>query len=148
MGAGRTDQPVAVERALDLAVCGIGGIIDPPPVDLAAALDTLAASGRDRLAARLHRFARVPDGALVWTRSVDGYILGRLTGPWSYDGSAAARAVDLVHVRPCRWLPDPTPESLVPAATLQTFARGGRNFQRTHDATVSRESLALWNAHA
>lgn len=147
MGVERHDEPLAVERALLRSVCGMGGIIDPAPPDLDAALDDLLATGRERLAARLQRFCRVPVGALVWTRSVDGYFLGRLAGPWSYDDSAAARTVDLVHVRPCRWLPDPTPESDVPAATLRTFARGGRNFQQTHDPNVGRESLAIWCEH-
>ncbi|MHA6782232.1 hypothetical protein ACVGOW_14765 [Pseudonocardia saturnea] len=148
MGVGRRDDPVAVERALREGICGMGGVVDPPPPDLDAALDSLSATGRERLAARLDRFAHVPDGAFVWTRSADGFVLGRLTGPWSYDGSAAARVLDLVHVRPCRWLPDPTPESQVPAATLATFARGGRNFQRTHDPHVGARSRAVWEAAA
>jgi hypothetical protein len=148
MGVGRHDEPLAVERALLGSICGIGGIVDPCPPDLSAALDGLLATGRERVAARLQRFSEVPAGALVWTRSFDGYFLGQLGGPWSYDDSAGARAVDLVHVRPCRWLADPTPESDVPSATLRTFARGGRNFQQTHDSDVGRESLAIWRACA
>jgi len=146
MGVGRGDDAAAVERALRDGVCGMGGVVDPPPPDLDAALDGLLVTGRERVAARLDRFAHVEDGAFVWTRSVDGYVLGRLAGPWSYDGSAEARALDLVHVRPCHWLPDPTPESQVPAATLATFARGGRNFQRTHDPHVGARSRAVWEA--
>jgi hypothetical protein len=39
----------------------------------------------------LRRFAELPDGTLVWTTASDGsYRLGRITGPWRYDNSAAA----------------------------------------------------------
>lgn len=125
----------------------MGGIVDPAPPDLDAALDHLSATGRERLAARLHRFCQVPDGALVWTRSIDGFFLGRLAGPWAYDDSTDARAVDLVHVRPCRWLTTPTPDADLPPAVLRTFARGGRNFQQTHDRDVAGQSLAIWRRY-
>lgn len=59
-------------------------------------------------------------------------------------GSPDALATDLVHVRACDWLARPVPPERVPAATLATFARGGRNFQQTHDATVGADSAALW----
>ena len=86
---------------------------------------------------RVARFASVDDGSYVWTRDVDGlYRLGRIDGPYRYDASAAAAAVDLVHVRACTWLPEPLTESAVPAAVIATFARGGRNFQQTHDAAA------------
>ena len=147
MGVGRREDPLAVERALRMSVCAIGGIVDPTPADLRAALDALVDTGRERTAARLHRFSQVRAGSLVWTLSADGYFLGRVAGPWAYDGSAAARAVDLVHVRSCSWLPDPTPEARVPAATLRTFARGGRNFQQIHDPYVGEESLTIWREH-
>ena len=55
-----------------------------------------------------------------------------------------AAAVDLVHVRECRWLATPLMERDVPAAVVATFSRGGRNFQQTHDANVGDESLRIW----
>ncbi|WP_338888578.1 hypothetical protein [Rhodococcus sovatensis] len=38
------------------------------------------------------------------------------------------------------------PEQAVPSATLRTFARGGRNFQQTHDPRVGAESASVWRA--
>ncbi len=135
----------SVDRALRIGVCGLPGVLDPPPHDLQEAV---ARTADERAAARLGRFAAVPDGAFVWTRSDHGHHLGRLDGPWRYDAAATARAVDLVHVRPCRWLPEPVPEDAVPAGTLATFARGGRNFQRTHTPGTAGATAAMWQALA
>lgn len=135
----------AVERALALGLCGIGGRLDAPPPALSEALAAVDARFDERTARRLERFAAAPDGVFVWTRDVDGLAwLGRLTGPWHYDAAAEASAVDLVHVRPCAWLPAPVPESRVPAAVRATFARGGRNWQRIRDDDVSRLSGLLY----
>jgi hypothetical protein len=122
------DVAATIERALRLGLCGFG----EPAND--------ARRGR-----RVERFAEVDDGSFVWTRDTDGlYWLGRIIGPYFYDGSDDAAGVDLVHVRECRWLPTPLLEPAVPAAVIATFRRGGRNFQRTHDATVGAESLRIW----
>lgn len=100
----------------------------------------------ERLARRIDRFAAAPDGSFVWTRDDDGlYWLGRIAGAYFRDDDAAAVAVDLIHVRPCRWLPSPIVESAVPAAVLATFARGGRNFQRTHSPDVGPQTEQLWS---
>lgn len=117
-----------VERGLRLGLCGIGGRLDPPPHDWAEALARTEASYGERAAARLGRFAAVPDGETVWTRDAAGHFhRGMLRGPWRYDASAPAHAADLVHVRACGWVEDEPPP-----AVLATFARGGRNFQRIH----------------
>ena len=80
----------------------------------------------------------------MWTRDTAGlYWLGRIDGPLFNDDGGAA--VDLVHVRPCRWTAEPVLEPDVPAAVLATFARGGRNFQQTHDADVGEQSATIWN---
>jgi hypothetical protein len=106
------DPWAAVERALDLGLCGMGAVTD------------------ERSARRRDRFATVPDGAVVWTRDPDGrYVRGLLSGPLRDDRSAAAVEADLVHVRPCRWS-EPVEEHRVPPAVVATYARGGRNFQR------------------
>jgi len=100
-----------------------------------------------RSARRVERFADVPDGAFVWTRDPDGlYWLGRIAGPYRYDDRGAD--ADLVHVRPCRWLDRPLPEHHVPAAVVATFARGGRNFQQTHDPDVGEQTQRLWDEFA
>jgi hypothetical protein len=33
----------------------------------------------------------------------------------------------------------------VPAAVVATFRRGGRNFQATHDPSVSQETQKIWD---
>ncbi len=100
----------------------------------------------ERAARRIERFRDVANGSFVWTRDPDGlYWLGRITGPYFYDNDDEAAAVDLVHVRECRWLAEPFLEQSVPAAVIATFRRGGRNFQQTHDATVGAESQELWD---
>ena len=96
----------------------------------------------------LHRFAAVPDGAFVWTRETGGaYRLGRIDGSLRRDDSAAAREVGIHHVRPARWLEHPFGEDEVPPAVAATFARGGRNFQQTHDADAERSTAALWERY-
>ncbi len=105
-------------------------------------------SGQGEKAARaLHRFAGVPCGVFVWTRDRAGtYHLGRIAGAVREDRSSAARAVGIVYVRNTRWLARAFKESDVPPAVAQTFARGGRNFQRTHDREAERMTAELWSA--
>lgn len=139
-------EGAAVERALTHGVCGLGGVrLDPPPATLADAVRRISATGDDRLAARLARFANAPDGAFVWTIDPDGLLwLGRLHGAWYYDPRSAAAEVDLIHVRPCRWLAAPVAEHRVPAGVRATFARGGKNWQRIRSAAVFDASTRLW----
>ncbi|AGB21136.1 hypothetical protein Mycsm_00691 [Mycobacterium sp. JS623] len=126
------DLRTTTERARRLGLCGFGKRV----------------RDRDeaqRLARRVARFADIDDGSFVWTRDADGYYwLGRIEGPYFCDDDAAATAVDLVHVRPCRWLPEPVLESDAPAAVIATFGRGGRNFQQTHDSAVGAQTARLW----
>ena len=97
----------------------------------------------------LDRFAGLPDGVFVWTRTSDGsYRLGRITGPLHDDDSAAAREVGIQHVRPAEWLDRAFGPGEVPAAVAATFARGGRNLQRTHDEEAERRTAELWEASA
>ncbi|WP_036299048.1 hypothetical protein, partial [Microbacterium sp. C448] len=109
------------------------------------AVSRITATGDDRLAARLARFADAPDGAFVWTSDPDGLLwLGRLEGEWYYDARPGAAEVDLIHVRPCRWLVAPVAEHRVPAGVRATFARGGKNWQRIRSAAVFEASTRLW----
>jgi hypothetical protein len=147
MRSRRDEIPIgpAVDRALYLGQCGIGGLLDPPPADLDDALAATALTYDVRTARRLRRFSEVQVGAFVWTREPDGlYRLGRLTGPWYYDAEGAA--VDLVHVRRCDWSPTPFPEPAVPSGTAYTFSRGGRNFQRINDPATEQATAATWHA--
>lgn len=145
----------AVARALAAGLCGVIGRLDPgsdqdAPVDPDDAVARVARAHDQRVADRLRRFVEAPEGCFVWTR-LDGELhLGRLTGPWRYDASPAAYDLDLVHVRPCTWLLAPVDAADAPPAVLQTFARGGRNFQRTRPGTtpgdVEAETATLWAA--
>lgn len=140
------DPQAALDRALSLSRCGFGGVLTPAPADLEAAVTLAAEQHDDRLARRIERFAAVEDGSFVWTRDQDGlFRLGRISGPYRYDGATEAAAVDLVHVRACRWLDAPFTEAAVPPAVVATFGRGGRNFQRTHDADVAAQTQRVWD---
>lgn len=86
-----------------------------------------------------------PDGAFVWTRDDDGHLwLGRLNGPWRYDDSMQASVAGIHHVRATDWAARPVASLDVPADVRATFARGGRNFQRTHSAAAEAQTAALW----
>jgi hypothetical protein len=126
------DLRATIDRARLVGLCGFGQHVRDP-------------GEQERLARRVARFADVDDGSFVWTHDPDGlYWLGRIDGPYFFDNNKEAAAVDLVHVRPCRWLSEPVLESDVPAAIVATFARGGRNFQQTHDGMVSKDTARLW----
>ena len=101
----------------------------------------------DTAEARISRFAAVPDGAFVWTRDTDGtYWVGRIAGPLRPADPAAHDAAGLTHVRAADWRDRPFGEHDVPAGIAATFARGGRNFQRTHGDAVERRTAELWAA--
>lgn len=138
---------LAVERALTQGLCGVGGRLETHPASFADAVAGTAARHGERVAARLERFAAAQDGSFVWTADADGLLwLGRVTGPWRFDADPRAGEVDLVHVRPCTWQNAPTPNPLVPDAVRNSFARGGRNWQRIHSPTVAHESAQLWDS--
>jgi len=138
----------AVERALLIGVCGIGGRLDPAPVTIDEALVRIDAYSGERVARRLERFASVPDQAFVWTRDIRRLLwLGRLSGPWRYDPAADAADVDLVHVRSCEWL-DAIPHNQAPASVHATFARGGRNWQRIRATEAEAVSARVWEDRA
>ena len=106
--------------------------------------------GRGAKAARMvHRFATLPDGVFVWTRDRGGrFHLGRLAGEMREADSPEALAVGLTHVRPAEWLDRSFDETQVPPAVRRTFARGGRNLQRTHDENAERATAELWRVSA
>jgi hypothetical protein len=116
---------------------------------LAHGLVGIGTGSDERSARRLHRFATVPEGAFVWTRDrAGGYHLGRISGPVREDDSAEAQQVGIRHVRPTQWLERAFAEAEVPPAVARTFARGGLNFQRTHDTAGARRTAAIWGAEA
>lgn len=133
------------ERGLTRGLVGMGGRLERVPSSPAEALSAVDARWGERTARRLERFVALPEGTFVWTRDGDGLLwLGRLDGPWWYDGSAEAAAVDLVHVRSCVWLPAPVDPAVAPAAVTATFARGGRNGQRIGTPGAGAATAAVW----
>ena len=100
----------------------------------------------DPAEARIRRLAELPDGVFVWTRDTAGdFWLGRVAGPLR---RAPRNAAGLTHVRRADWLDRPYGADDVPADVAATFARGGRNLQRTHGAAVERRTAELWAAAA
>jgi hypothetical protein len=133
---------------LEHGLVGIGDALDAAPATIDDAIEAAGATHGPKAARMLERFADLPEGAFVWTEGPDGgYHLGRITGPWRYEDSPAARAVGIHHVRPVRWLGPAIDDREVPAGVAHTFSRGGRNFQRTHDREAERETAALWDEH-
>lgn len=147
MRARALDVPAGVgaEHGVERGLVGIGDALGAVPRTLDEAVRAATEAHGEKAGRMLRRFAELPDGVFVWTRDTAGwYRLGRVAGPWRYDGSAAARAVGIHHVRPATWLERAFGEDEVPAAVAATFARGGRNLQRTHDAGAERRTAELW----
>jgi hypothetical protein len=149
MRARDRDAPAGAggEHGLEHGLVGIGDALPAPAATLAAAVEAAARAHGEKAGRMLRRFAELPDGTFVWTRGESSYFLGRIAGPWRYDDSDAAREVGIHHVRPTRWLDGPFGEHEVPAGMVASFARGGRNLQRTHGEAVERQTAALWQEH-
>ncbi len=112
---------------------------------LAAGVVGIGPGVGEKAARMLHRFATVPAGSFVWTRASSGsYHLGQISGDLREDRSPAAIAVGVVHVRDTTWLSRAFQETEVPRAVAATFARGGRNFQRTHDVEAEQMTTEIW----
>jgi len=124
---------------------GIGEAVDGRPRSVPDAILAVAQMHGEKAGGMVARFAALPDETFVWTRQLDGaYRLGRIRGAWRYDDSAAACEVGIHHVRPTVWSPRRFGDDDVPAAVARTFARGGRNLQRTHDEAAERQSVDAW----
>ena len=78
--------------------------------------------------------AMVKPNVVVLAHTATSYTLGRRA------------EVDLVHVRNCDWRAEALLEPDVPPAVAATFRRCGRNFQQTHDPSVSQQTQRLWEA--
>ncbi len=147
----RNDVPAGVgaDHAVQRGLVGIGDALPAVPESLDDAIDAASETHGAKAGRMLERFADLPDGTLVWTRTSDGmFHLGRLAGRWRYDDSPAARGVGIHHVRPARWLEPLFAAHEVPAAVVATFARNGRNLQRIHDAHAEQRTAAIWDAEA
>jgi hypothetical protein len=70
-------------------------------------------------------------GDLVWNRDSSGaYWLGRITGPWRFDGSPGTSKWDLNNIRDCEWLARAYRDWEVPGAVVRSFTGPGSSFSR------------------
>lgn len=146
----RDDVPpgAGAEHGLRDGLVGIGERLETAPESVEEAVTALADRYGEKAGRMVERFAALPEGTLVWTRDREGgFHLGRIVGSWRYDASDGAQATGIHHVRDARWLPRAFSEDEIPAAVAETFRRGGRNFQRTHDADAEQRAVELWAAH-
>lgn len=142
----------AVEYCWDQNVIGTGwgleGLPDGAPFDQVyeAVKNRNEPRWGRRTALMLRRLAEeAAVGDFVWTRDTSGrYLLGRIAGPYRYDASGAARAVDLYNVRPARWAPRRLNDLEVPGAVIRTFVGPGPAWCRIHDAGARRLTPYLW----
>ena len=127
----QVDDGTAAEWAIAAGVVGLDGAVRSPADDLQDVLAMVDLELDERTARRIRRFTLAPAGSLVWTRDRSGGLhLGRLGGGQRYARDTVARRMGLPHQRDCDWAAGPVPVELVPAAVVETFARGGRNWQQ------------------
>lgn len=146
----RDDVPpgAGAEHGLRHGLVGIGERLTAVPESVDEAVAATADQDGEKGGRMVEKLAALAEGTLVWTRERDGgFRLGRIVGPWRYDASDDADAVGIHHVRDTRWLPRAFAENEIPAAVAETFRRGGRNLQRTHDDDAERRSAEIWNAY-
>jgi hypothetical protein len=128
-------------------VVGIGERLPSVPDGLAEAVSMTSRVHGERAGRAVLRFARVPVGAFVWTRELDGALrVGQIAGEWRYVECTGAIAVGIHHVRPCRWSGEAFTMETAPAAVVATLKRGGRNFQRIHDDNVGVSSARCFGS--
>ena len=143
-------QQVQHCRANNLIGCGWG----MGPLGENPALTTIlkkikahkGAGWGSRAAAVVRRFgAEAKDAEFVWTRDTHGlYLLCMLDGPFRYDTSPAANAVDVHQVRDVVWAPEPFTELEVPGGVIKSFVGIGSSFSRIHDEHARRFTTYLW----
>lgn len=139
-------QGAGADFGLEHGLVGTGDRLDHVPASLDEAVRAATIEHGSKAGRMLRAFAALPEGTFVWTRdSADGYVLGRITGPWRYEDGDAARRVGIHHVRPTRWYSREFGVHEVPAAVAQTFGRGGRNLQRIADGDATRATSTLWD---
>jgi len=137
---------VGAEHGIAHGLVGIGDALPTVPRSLADAVAGAQREHGEKAGRMLRRFAELPDQTIVWTRTAAGlYAVGRITGPWRYDDGGAAHGVGIHHVRAATWEPDLLGPDEVPVAVAESFARGGRNFQRIHSDLAERQTAILLN---
>lgn len=141
-----------VEHCLERGIIGIGWRMDELPDDAPLTTVVHAIKKRTdpgwgpRAAQIVRRFGDEAEiGDFVWTRDTLGrYLLCRISGPYQYDISEAAKAVDVHQVRPAEWAPKPLNDLEVPGGVIRRFVGIGESFSRIHDDGARRLTSYLW----
>lgn len=146
------DHAAQVEHCIRGRLVGIGWRMDELTPD--TTLETAVKSIEDKhepgwgrpAALTVRRFGHEAQvGDFVWTRDTHGrYWLCRLTGSYRYDGSEAARKVDVHQVRDADWGPRPLNDLEVPGGVIRRFVGTGSSFSRIHDDPARLLTLYLW----
>lgn len=126
----KVDDGSAAEWAIAAGVVGLDGAVRSPADTIHDLMAMVDLEVDERTARRIRRFAMTPAGSFVWTRDRSGGLhLGRLGGGQRYARDDVAARLGLPHQRDCEWAAGPVPVALVPSAVIETFGRGGRNWQ-------------------
>jgi hypothetical protein len=127
-------------------VIGVGWAIDnDEPLPLERYLELSADAYPDGTGnSTVRRLASMAMGDLVWMRSTDGvYHLCKVHGPWKYEASREARAVDIVNTRRVE-IAEVGVEIHVPGKIIAAF-RSARTVQRINDEIALAASVLIWN---
>lgn len=146
------DWTKQVQHCTDNDLVGVGWDRGDLPLettleDVCTLIENEQAPGWGKRAAQCVRRlgADAVNGDFIWTRDTSGrYLLGRFSGPYRYDGSDAARAVDVHQVRDVEWLPEPMNDLTVPGAVVRAFTGRGSSFSRVHNMGARRLTDHLW----
>jgi hypothetical protein len=144
------DHAAQVAHCVDGGLIGIGWRMDDLGPD--TTLDEACRRIEDtpgwgsKPAQTVRRFgAQASIGDWVWTRDTHGrYLLCRITGPYRYDGSDAARRVDVHQVRDAVWAPRPLNDLEVPGGVIRCFIGVGSSFSRIGDQSARELTPYLW----
>lgn len=139
-----------VQHCLDNELVGIGWRIDHLPdgtslEEVCTWIENRDGWGRTsaQIVRRFGADARVGD--FVWTRDTAGrYLLGKIAGEYRYDGSGAAKKVDVHQVRDVEWAPRALNDLEVPGGVIRRFIGVGQSFSRVHDAPAQLLTPYLW----
>lgn len=127
----RVDDGSAAEWAIAAGVVGLDGAVRSTADHIDDTLAMVDLELDERTARRIRRFLLAPSGSLVWTQDRSGGLhLGRLGSGQRYSRDSAMLRLGLLHQRDCEWAAGPVPVALVPSPVIETFERGGRNWQQ------------------
>lgn len=81
----------------------------------------------------------------VWTRHTNGkYMLCKITGPYKFDNSKAAKAADVHQTRKVAWALEELNDLDVPGGVVRSFIGTGSSFSRVHDPATIKLTPYLW----